>query len=59
MRALMADDCDDVRLALERLRGRDMREIPAALLSEVAAFSGNEEKDERAVLAARVREAGA
>jgi serine phosphatase RsbU (regulator of sigma subunit) len=45
--------------ALLRLRDRPSGEIATGLLSDVAAFAGDEEKDDRAVLVARVREAAA
>ena len=45
--------------ALLRVRARPVDEIPAALLSEVSAFAAEEEKDDRAILVARLREPAA
>jgi sigma-B regulation protein RsbU (phosphoserine phosphatase) len=52
------EEFGDERLAaaLAALAARPLEEVPAALLSEVSAFAGDEEMDDRAVLVARVRE---
>ena len=55
------EEFGDERLvaALEPMAGRPAEEIAAGLLSAVAAFAFDEEKDDRAVLVARVKEARA
>ena len=50
---------DRLSAALAARAGRPLEEIAAALLSEVSAFAAAEELDDRALLLARVREAGA
>jgi serine phosphatase RsbU (regulator of sigma subunit) len=55
------EEFGDERLsaALAARARRPLEEIAAALVSEVSAFAAAEELDDRAVLLARVREAGA
>jgi sigma-B regulation protein RsbU (phosphoserine phosphatase) len=45
--------------ALARLRSRPLAQIPELLLEEVSAFAADEDKDDRALLVARPREARA
>jgi sigma-B regulation protein RsbU (phosphoserine phosphatase) len=50
---------DRLSAALAARAGRPLEEIATALLAEVSAFAAVEELDDRALLLARVREAGA
>jgi len=52
------EEFGEERLAavLVRVRDRPVGEIPAAVLSEVSAFATDQDKDDRAILVARLRE---